>query len=78
VRRHDFDLLSFLFGLLFAAVALVLLGGGTVGDGLALPWAGPLVAVGIGIVIVLAARPRAARPAAQAEIDSAPADEAQA
>ncbi len=76
MRRHDFDLMSFVFGLLFAAVALVLLGGGSAGDGLALPWAGPLVAVGIGIVIVLAARPRAARPAARAEVDSAPPDEA--
>ncbi|MES2210471.1 MAG: hypothetical protein V4515_09845 [Chloroflexota bacterium] len=59
MRRHDFDALSFISGLLFAAAGLVLLGGGAVRDGLALPWAGPIVAIGVAALIVIAARPRA-------------------
>jgi hypothetical protein len=61
--RHDFDALSFLFGLLFTLVGLVLVGGGAISEGLALPWAGPLVAVGLAILMVIAARPRPGQPA---------------
>ena len=57
---HRFDSLSFVFGALFVIVGLLLLGGGT--DGLPMQWAGPLVAVMLGVVILFAARPR--RPAA--------------
>ena len=57
MRRHDFDALSFLFGLLFAGTGLVLLGG-SAHEGLALPWAGPLVAIGLAILVLIAARPR--------------------
>ena len=58
MRRHDFDALSFLFGLLFAGAGLVLLGGSAIREGLALPWAGPLVAIGLAILVLMAARPR--------------------
>ena len=67
MRRHDFDPLSFVAGLLFAGVGLVLLGGaavpgGSVGASLALPWVGPLVAVVLGVLVVIAARPRREGP----------------
>ncbi len=58
MRRHDFDALSFLFGLLFAGAGLVLLGGSAIQEGLALPWTGPLVAIGLAILVLIAARPR--------------------
>jgi hypothetical protein len=58
MRRHEFDALSFLFGLLFAGIGLVLLGGSAIREGLALPWAGPLVAIGLAILVLIAARPR--------------------
>jgi len=54
MTRHPADLLSLFFGLLFAAVGLVLLSGGA--GALSLAWVGPLVAVGLGAVLVLAAR----------------------
>ncbi len=60
MRRHDLDPLSLLFGLAFAAAGLVLLGGGAVHAGLGFPWAGPLIAIGLAVVIVIAARPRGA------------------
>ena len=63
MRRHDFDTLSFTFGLLFAVAGLVFLGGGAIQEGLRLPWTGPLVAIGLAILIVIAARPRTDRTA---------------
>ncbi len=56
MARHPVDLLSFGAGLLTLAMGLLLLTGGL--DGLRLEWAGPLVAIGLGVLIVLAARPR--------------------
>ena len=73
MRRHDFDGLSFLFGLLFAGAGLVLLGGAAVRGGVTLPWAGPAVAIGRGILIVFAARPRPEPEAAQTALDLDPA-----
>ncbi|MBI2762584.1 MAG: hypothetical protein HYX54_02340 [Chloroflexi bacterium] len=70
MRRHDFDALSFISGLLFAGAGLVLLGGGAALDGLTLPWAGPIVAIGVAALIVIAAHPRAVSTAT----DEAPAD----
>ena len=64
MRRHDFDALSFVFGLAFAGVGLVLLGGWATRGGLAFPWTGPAVAIGIAILIVIAVRPRAESTAA--------------
>ena len=58
MKSHGFDALSLVFGLLFAGAGLVLLGGRALDAGLALPWAGPLTAIGLGIGIVLAVRPR--------------------
>lgn len=56
--RHDFDALSFAFGLLFAGAGLVLVGGSAIREGLVMPWAGPLVAIGLAVLIVVAVRPR--------------------
>lgn len=58
MRRHDLDVLSFVFGLLFAAVGLALLSGDPARGTVSLPWAGPVVAIGIGLLVVLGARPR--------------------
>lgn len=63
MRRHDFDLLSFFFGLLFSGVGLVLLGGSLARDSVSLAWVGPVVAIGLGILVVIAARPRGDGPA---------------
>jgi hypothetical protein len=54
MSRHPADLVSLTFGLLFAAVGLVLLSGG--GGALSLAWVGPLVAVALGALLILAAR----------------------
>ena len=54
--QHRFDGLSFVFGTLFVVAGLLLLTGGA--DGLPMHWAGPLVAVLLGLVIFLAARPK--------------------
>jgi hypothetical protein len=73
MRRHDFDALSFVFGLAFAGVGLVLLGGGgLLPGGLALAWTGPVVAIGLAVLIVIAARPRresTAADSADANVD---------
>lgn len=58
MRRHDFDGLSFVFGLLFAGIGIALLAGITIPNGLVVPWVGPIVAIGLGILILVAARPR--------------------
>ena len=55
MTRHPLDLLSLAFGLLFAIVGVLLLSGGI--DALALEWLAPLVAIAIGGVLILAARP---------------------
>jgi hypothetical protein len=60
MRRHDFHAPAFIFGLFFAAVGLALLGGSAARDGLSIPWAGPVVAIGLAVLIVVAARPRSA------------------
>ena len=67
MTRHSADLLSLFFGLLFVAVGLVLLSGGA--GALSLAWVGPLVAVGLGTVLVLAARSTHPSDAGQARED---------
>lgn len=73
MQRHGFDALSFVFGLLFAGAGLVLLGGRALDAGLALPWAGPLIAMGLGIGIVLAVRPHSEPVASDPTTPDAPA-----
>ena len=58
MRRHDFDGLSFAFGLFFAAVGLLLVGGATFSDRFLAPWTGPVLLIVLAIVIVIAARPK--------------------
>lgn len=54
MTRHPADMLSLLAGLAVLVLGLVLLSGG-VGD-LPMEWVGPAVAIGLGILIVVAAR----------------------
>jgi hypothetical protein len=63
--RHPVDLLSLTTGLLVLAVGLLLLSGGL--NGLPMEWAGPAVAIGLGVLITVAARP--ARQPSQDEPD---------
>jgi hypothetical protein len=58
MERHPFDPLSFLFGALFIGAGLVLLTGSA--GSLPMQWVGPLVAIGLGVLILFAARPRRA------------------
>lgn len=68
MARHPVDLLSFGAGLLVVAIGLVLLTGGL--GGLRLEWAGPVVAIGLGVLIVFAVRPaRPTRPPMEDEPD---------
>ena len=55
MARHRADLLSLLAGLLALGFGLVLLTGG-IGD-LPMEWVGPAVAIGLGALILFAARP---------------------
>lgn len=63
MTRHPADLLSLLAGLAVLGLGLVLLSGG-VGD-MPMEWVGPAVAIGLGALILVAARPR--REASQHE-----------
>ncbi len=54
MSRHPADFLSLVFGVLFAAAGLVLLSGSS--GALSLAWVGPLVAIVLGALLVLAAR----------------------
>lgn len=55
MTRHPADLLSLLAGLLALGFGLVLLTGG-IGD-VPMKWVGPAVAIGLGALILFAARP---------------------
>jgi len=54
MARHPADLLSLSFGLLFVAVAIVLVAGDI--DTLSLDWVAPLAAIVLGGFLILAAR----------------------
>ena len=71
MERHSFDPVSFAFGALLVIAGLVLLTGDA--DSLALAWVGPIVAVGLGVLIVYAVRPR--RRAPDVSSDESEADE---
>jgi hypothetical protein len=58
MSRHPADLLSLVVGLLVLGLGLLLLSGG-LGD-IPMEWVGPAVAIGLGVVIVVAARPNRA------------------
>ena len=55
MTRHPADLLSLVVGLMVLGLGLVLLSGG-VGD-IPMEWVGPAVAIGLGALILYAARP---------------------
>jgi peptidoglycan/LPS O-acetylase OafA/YrhL len=53
MSRHPVDLFSFVCGLLVLAAGLVLLSGNL--DQVPLEWVGPVAAIALGVVIVIAA-----------------------
>jgi hypothetical protein len=55
MARHPADLLSLVSGLIVVAFGLLLLTGG-IGD-VPMEWVGPAVAIGLGVLILFAARP---------------------
>jgi hypothetical protein len=58
MERHRLDVFSLAFGLLFAGAGLLLLGGRPAAiDGLPMAWIGPLFAIGLGVMLLVAARP---------------------
>jgi uncharacterized membrane-anchored protein len=68
MTRHPADLLSLLAGLLALGFGLLLLTG-DIGD-LPMEWVGPAVAIGLGALILFAARPkREARDEEPASVD---------
>lgn len=56
MARHPVDLLSFVSGVLVLGLGLLLLSGGV--DNVPMEWAGPAVAIGLGVFILVAARPQ--------------------
>ena len=68
VERHGFDSLSFVFGAALAGIGLLLIAG--VGDEVVTgSWIGPLAAILIGVILVIAA-PRPRRDEAAADSPS--------
>jgi hypothetical protein len=62
MERHRLDALSLVFGLPFVAVGLLLLSGGpALSHDLPMQWVGPMVAIGLGVLLFLAARPERRR-----------------
>ena len=56
MTRHAFDGVSFAFGVIFLIAGVMLLSGKPNTD--ALEWVGPLTAIGLGVVILVATVPR--------------------
>jgi hypothetical protein len=55
MERHPVDLLSLITGSLVLGLGLLLLSGGL--SDVPMEWAGPAVAIGLGVLILVAARP---------------------
>jgi len=55
MERHPADVFSLLAGLMTLGLGLLLLSGGL--SDVPMEWVGPAVAIGIGLLIVVAARP---------------------
>ena len=55
MTRHSADLLSLVSGLFVLAFGLLLLTGGI--DDVPMEWVGPAVAIGLGLLILMAVRP---------------------
>lgn len=71
MARHPTDLLSFSAGVLVLALGLILLTGGV--SDVPMEWAGPVVAIGLGVLILVAARPgRVGSEAADSPVLAAP------
>ena len=68
MARHSVDLLSFTFGVLILAVGVLLLSGDV--NQVPLEWAGPAVAIGLGVMILVATRPARPAPPSDPERDS--------
>jgi fatty acid desaturase len=72
MERHRFDALSLVFGLLFVAAGLLLLSGGpALSQSLPMEWVGPLVAIGLGAILLLAARPEREKADDDADLEAA-------
>lgn len=56
MSRHAFDAVSFTFGVIFLIAGVMLLSGRPNTD--ALEWVGPMAAIGLGVVILIATVPR--------------------
>jgi hypothetical protein len=75
MERHRLDGLSLVFGLLFAAAGLALLGGGpSLVDRLPMAWVGPIAAIGLGVILVVGARPERDSPSVNADEPESPAE----
>ena len=73
MERHRLDALSLVFGLLFVGFGLLLLSGGpALGHNLPMQWVGPMVAIGLGVVLFLAARPEREKPDGETETEPEP------
>ena len=74
MARHQVDPTSLVFGLLFVVVGQMLLSGDPAAGTIWLGWTGPAVALGLGILIVVAVR-RPRRSTSGANDSGAGADE---
>jgi hypothetical protein len=70
MTRHAFDAVSFAFGVIFLIAGVMLLSGKPNTD--ALEWVGPVTAIGLGVVILVATVPRGRRGADETTPDDEP------
>jgi hypothetical protein len=68
MRRHALDAISFVFGLIFLAVAALGMAGELALSGRELEWAGAGVLLVVGLVLLLGARSNRERGATPAEV----------